>query len=197
MCISIKQAYDLFKEQTDFHVYNCANFKNYEHGDKVPLTMEASTTPYKLGKCDLKFFIRERDFNNSLAATDDYESWTLDKQTVLRPYGPGIMTEAVIYLIEHLGFSTVTTVGYDNKLLDGDKEKQHFYTKEGAAFDKKDFIQQNDTMSIVSIERLKEEEKISIDAIGKWSKWLSDKGCKLKICSSMNPADESIERVEI
>ena len=115
----------------------------------------------------------------------------------MRPYGPGIMTEAVIYLIEHLGFSGVTTVGYDNKLLDADKEKQHFYTKEGAEFDKKEFIQQNDTMSIVSIERLKEEEKISIDAIGKWSKWLKEKGCTLKICSSINPADESIERVKI
>jgi len=198
VCISIKQAYDLFKQETDFHVYNCANFKKYEHdGDRVPLTMEASTTPYKLGQCDLKFFIKEREFDNSLAATDEYEKWTLEKQTVLRPYGPGIMTEAVIYLIEHLGFSTATTVGYDNKLLDADKEKQHFYTKEGSSFNKEEFIQQNDTMSIVSIERLKEEEKISIDAIGKWSSWLKEKGCTLKICSSMNPADESIERIEI
>jgi len=197
ICISVKQAYDLYGEFVDFHVYNCANFKHYDYNKKHPLVMEASSTPYRLGQCDLKFFIKERDFANSLASTDEYEDWTLEKQKVLRPYGPGIMTEAVIYLVEHLGLSEIVTVGYDNRLIGADKEKQHFYTKSGTSFDKKDFIQENDTMSIVPMEKLKEEERISVEAIGKWSKWLSEKGCTLKICSDINQASEDIERVKI
>ena len=197
VCVSVKQAYDMFKEQTDIHVYNCANFKRYEHEGKMPLTMEASTTPYKLGECDLKFFIRERDFGNSLAIKENYEEWTLEKQPMLRPYGPGIMTESVIFLIEHLGFSEVNTVGYDNKITGDDKQKQHFYTKEGTELNKKDFIHQNDTNSIVPMEKLKEEEKISTDAISVWAKWLQERGCTLKICSSTNPAEKWIERITI
>ena len=196
-CMSIKQSYLMFEELTDIHVYNCANFKKYEYGDNKPLVVEASTAPGKLGECDLNFFIQERDFKRSVSALNNFDEWTLDKQQHLRPYGPGIMTEIVIYLIEHMGFSEVITVGYDNKIIGDDKLKQHFYTKEGQSFDKKDFITSNDTMSIVSMNFITEEEKISQGVIEKWYSWLKERGCTLKICSSINPASEDIERIKI
>jgi hypothetical protein len=195
VCLAIKQSYNLFEEYVDLHFYNCANFKNYEYKDDRPLVMEASTSMVKLGDCDLKFFIQERDFNNSLAVKSNFEDWTLEAQPFLRPYGPGIMTEIVIFAVEHLGFSEVITVGWDNKIVGDDKLKQHFYTSQEQKFDKKDFIDNNDTNSIVPMEKLKEEERISSNSIEKWYKWLDERSCKLKICSDINPAPENIERI--
>ena len=195
--LAIKQSADLFEGLVDFHVYNCGNYKNYEYPTREPIVTEASTTPWKLGNCDLKFFIKERDFNNSLSAKNNLSDWTLDKQQLLRPYGPGIMYEIVFYMIEHLGFSEVITVGWDNKLSGTDQSKQHFYDKDGSKFDKSEFIHYNEVAENVKMEQLSHEEKITSDAIGIWNNWLSQQGCKLKICSSINPAPNEIERIVI
>jgi GTP:adenosylcobinamide-phosphate guanylyltransferase len=197
VCLSIKQSFNMFEEFVDLHFYNCANFKRYEYKEDGPLVMEASTSITKLGNCDLKFLIQERDFNKSLAVQANFDDWTLEKNPVLRPYGPGIMTEIVVFALEHLGFSEVITVGWDNKLVGSDKLKQHFYTSQEKQFDKKDFIDNNDTNSIVPMENLKHEEKISSDSIEVWYEWLNKHNCQLKICSDINPAPEKIERVTI
>jgi len=195
--ISIKQSYDLFSELTDFHVYNCGNYKNYEYSESGPIVVEASTTPWKLGSCDLKFLIREREFVNSVSSKKNFSDWTLDKQQLLRPYGPGIMYEIVFYLVEHLGFSEITTVGWDNKLVGNDNSKQHFYDKDNSEFDKSKFIDYNEVAENVNMEQLSVEEKITSDTIVEWYDWLKKSDCTMKICSSINPAPESIERVTI
>lgn len=195
--LAIKQSYDMFSDLVDFHVYNCGNYKNYDYGDSEPIIAEASTTPWKLGTCDLKFFIKERDFNNSVSAKHNFSDWTLDKQQLLRPYGPGIMYEIVFYMIQHLGFSEIITVGWDNKLTGTDQSKQHFYDKEDSEFDKSKFIHYNEVAENVEMQQLSQEEKITTDVIGLWNTWLSENGCTVKICSSINPAPEEIERVKI
>ena len=195
--LAIKQSADLYKNLVDFHVYNCGNYKNYEYGERTPIVTEASTTPWKLGSCDLKFFIKERDFANSISAKHNFSDWTLDKQPLLRPYGPGIMYEIVFYLVEHLGFSEIITVGWDNKLSGTDQSKQHFYDKEGSAFDKSEFIHYNEVAENVEMAQLSHEEKITSDVISNWHDWFKQTGCEVKICSSINPAPKEIERVVI
>ena len=198
LVVSIKQAYDLFSTLTDFHVYNCANFKKYDYARHRPLVMEASTTPFKLGECDLKFFIRERNFDNSVAEKKNFDDWTLDKQSMLRPYGPGIMYEAVFYLLQHLGVSEVVTIGWDNKLVSSDAGKQHFYDKENSEFDKEEFIHSNEVAKNENaVKTLTHEAEITTNAIESWYTWLKENGCTLKIISPYNPAPDSIERVEI
>jgi hypothetical protein len=160
--------------------------------------MEASTTPFKLGECDLKFFIRERNFDNSVAEKKNFDDWTLDKQSMLRPYGPGIMYEAVFYLLQHLGVSEVVTIGWDNKLVSSDAGKQHFYDKENSEFDKEEFIHSNEVAKNENaVKTLTHEAEITTNAIESWYTWLKENGCTLKIISPYNPAPDSIERVEI
>ena len=195
--LAIKQSADMYKDLVDFHVYNCGNYKNYEYGERKPIITEASTTPWKLGECDLKFFIKERDFSNSVSAKHNFSDWTLDKQNLLRPYGPGIMYEAVFYLVEHLGFSEIITVGWDNKLSGTDQSKQHFYDKDDSGFDKSEFIHYNEVAENVEMSQLSHEEKITSDVIGHWYDWLKGLGCEIKICSEINPAPERIQRVVI
>jgi glycosyltransferase involved in cell wall biosynthesis len=198
LTVSIKQAYDLFSEVTDFHVYNCANYKNYDYSKKRPVIMEASTTPFKLGQCDLKFFIRERNFDNSVAEKKNFGDWTLDTQSLLRPYGPGIMYEGVFYLLQHLGVSEATTIGWDNKLLPDGADQQHFYDKKGSEYDKANFIHSNEVAANdAAVETLSHEEKITLAVVEEWYDWLKTEGCELKIISRLNPASDKIARVEL
>lgn len=198
LTISIKQAYELYSELTDFHVYNCGNFKKYNYSKRRPVVIEASTVPYKLGECDLNFFIMERDFNNSVSALNNQSDWTYENNPLLRPYGPGIMYEAVFYLLEHLGVAEVITIGWDNKLTSGDASQQHFYDKEGSLLDKEDFIDANEVAANPNaVSTLEHEAKITSDAIGVWYEWLSENGCTLKIASPVNPAPKEVERVTI
>ena len=196
--VSIKQSFDLFGDMIDFHIYNCANFKQYDYSENKPVVIEASTTPYRLGECDLKFFIQERDFNKSVAATGDFNSWTFEKQPLLRPYGPGIMYEVVFYTLQHLGVSEVITIGWDNKLIQGTAGQQHFYDKQGSDLDKSDFIHSNEVAANqAAAATLDNEAKISTDAILSWYEWLKSQGTELKIISSINPAPEQIERIAV
>ena len=196
--ISIKQAFDLFGDDIDLHLYNCANQKQYDYSRNRPIIMEASTSPYKMGDCDIKFFIRERDFNKSTAAAHNFDEWTFEKQPLLRPYGPGIEYEVVFFALEHLGFSEVVTIGWDNKLIKGNADQQHFYDKEGSGFNKEDFIHSNEVAkNLDAVKTLEHEEKITTDAMLPWYNWLRSRGTTLKIISSINPAPDCIERIEI
>ena len=117
---------------------------------------------------------------------------------MLRPYGPGIMYEAVFYLLQHLGVSEVITIGWDNKLVSNEADKQHFYDKENSEFDKAEFIHSNEVANNDNaVKTLSHEEKITADVIQNWYTWLKENGCTLKIISPYNPAPDSIERVEI
>lgn len=197
VCITVKQAYDLFGEHSDFHTYNCANFKKYDYTTSSPVTIEASTTPAALGICDLNFFIQERNVENSISAKNNFSDWTFDKQPLLRPFGPGIMFESVFYLAQHLGLSEVTTVGWDNKLVSDNMEKQHFYDQNPNEFHKEEFIHYNEVAKGTPTISLKEEESITANCIEQFSNWLKEEGCEIKICSKINPAPSSIDRVEI
>tara|TARA_R110002110_G_scaffold73560_1_gene195085 strand:+ start:1258 stop:3288 length:2031 start_codon:yes stop_codon:yes gene_type:complete len=198
LTVSVKQAYDLFAEVTDFHVYNCANYKNYDYSKKRPVIMEASTTPFKLGDCDLKFFIRERNFDNSVSEKKNFGDWTLDRQSLLRPYGPGVMYEGVFYLLQHLGVSEATTIGWDNKLLPDGAAHHHFYDKKGTEYDKADFIHSNEVAANdEAAATLPHEEKITLAVVDDWYEWLKSEGCELKIVSRLNPASKKIPRVEL
>lgn len=198
LTVSIKQSFNLFEEGTDFHIYNCANFKKYDYSNSAPVVIEASTSPYRLGECDLKFFIRERDFSKSVSATKDFDSWTFENNPLLRPYGPGIMYEVVFYTMQHLGVSEIVTIGWDNKLVDGTAAQQHFYDKQGSTLQKKDFIDSNEVAeNPAAVDTLETEGSVSTDAILPWYEWLKSKGTTMKIVSRLNPAPEQIERIEI
>lgn len=198
LTVSIKQSFNLFEEETDFHIYNCANFKKYDYSNNSPVVIEASTSPYRLGECDLKFFIRERDFNKSVSATKDFDSWTFEKNPLLRPYGPGIMYEVVFYTMQHLGVSEIITIGWDNKLIEGTAAQQHFYDKQGSALQKKDFIDSNEVAeNPAAVDTLETEGNVSTDAILPWCEWLQTQGTTMKIVSRLNPAPEQIERIEL
>jgi len=193
LTLGIKQTFDLFKDAIDFHIYNCGNFKNYDYGENGPVVVEASTTPWKLGPADIKYFIQERDFQKSLSILENFDEWTLTDQPQLRPYGPGIMSEIVFYLAHHLGVSEIVTIGWDNKITD--KVKHHFYETEDGSTD--GFIDSNSVAENVPLEQLEYEIKITTKAIERWYTWLKKQNIDLTIISEVNPGSKKIPRTTI
>lgn len=198
LVVSIKQSFELYKDLVDFHVYNGGNFKEYDYSEYNPIVLEASVMVQRLGDCDLKFFIRERNFQNSISVKKNFDDWTFDKQPLLRPFGPGIMYEIVFFTLQHLGVSDIITIGWDNKLIEGDASQQHFYDKIGSGFSKDDFIDHNEVAANpAAVKTLEEEANIASEVIKDWHTWLDSQGIKLSIISSLNPAPDSVERITI
>jgi hypothetical protein len=141
LVFSIKQAYDKFKEETDFHFWNCSNlpldYMNipYRYVDHRPEVVVASSN-YPRGQrwnldqdFDLFFQVplieQIGGKDNTLAVKRNYDDFLLEKTGENRQTGPGIMLESVLHTAIHVGVRSITTIGWDL-----DKHGSHFY-KEG------------------------------------------------------------------
>ena len=131
--IAVKQAYEYVPDIVDIHVYNCNNYQSYDYGDSPPLVVGCSSLPEDVTTAniwagtspDLFYRIHGHDYTQAICNSLAFDAHTLD-QTLDRPWGPGIMTEVVFYLTEHLGFKSVRTVGWDLE-TPGTTESRHFY----------------------------------------------------------------------
>ena len=39
LTVAIKQSFDIYPDKTDFHIYNCANFKEYDYSTNNPISL--------------------------------------------------------------------------------------------------------------------------------------------------------------
>ena len=206
LVISIKQSMNLLKGIADFHVLNFTNFEPYDYTDSentiVTWEVFEQYHPQMIldnnFKCELMLPVvgnHESDLvkriNESQAGMEAFDDWTLDK-TINRQYGPGIMYEVVIHLALHLGVKEIRTVGWD--IGDVSKFKQddlyedvwqdHSY--EGS-----------DNIKYAKTPMNYHEVNTVVKSVKYLSGWLKTKGVDLKIISDRNPADKSIERIEL
>lgn len=179
---SIKQAYEGFKKETDFHFWNCSNlpvdYMNipYRYIDHRPEVVVASSNYPRGQKWNLDqeydlFFqvplieqIGGRD--NCLAAKNNYDDFLLEKTGEKRQTGPGIMLESVLHTAVHLGVRSITTIGWDL-----DKHGSHFYKEEEKAF-----------MDNKGCE-ISWDMALNAEAVPSIKQWLFDKGIELKMLS--------------
>jgi len=135
---SVKQAYERFSEETDFHFWNCSNlpvdYMNipYRYLGHRPEVIVASSNYPRGQKWNLDqeydlFFqiplieeIGGKD--NCLAVKRNYDDFLIEKSEERRQTGPGIMLETVLYTAVHVGVKSITTIGWDL-----DKHASHFY----------------------------------------------------------------------
>jgi len=132
--IAVKQAYNKVPDLVDMHVFNCNNYEPYDYSDNSPITIGCSSLPFEMTRDniwgpetspDLFYRVVAEGYDKTLAKTGDFDSFTLDK-TLLRPWGPGIMSEIVFYLVKHLNCQSVTTIGWDLE-KPGETKSNHFY----------------------------------------------------------------------
>ena len=112
------------------------------------------------------------------ATAGDFDSFTLDK-TLIRPWGPGIMSEIVFYLVKHLNCQSVTTIGWDLE-KPGETKSNHFYGER----------------HLINKAALMEptEAEDNINASLKIKDWLSDSNIDMFIGSERSYAHSKIER---
>lgn len=186
MVVCIKQSFDEFKDICDLHIYNCANYKNYDYKNSNSIIVESTSFGKSLNpKAHLKYHILERRFDKSVSKSKQFSKWKLNN-VYERPYGPGIMNEIVFYLLIHLGVKQITTIGWDNSLKGLNHGSAHFYDKDPS--DRRKFVEFNDQKDSVPWENLLEEEKITIKAIDLWGEFLTTEGINMKIISDRNPS---------
>jgi hypothetical protein len=207
--IAIKQSYNLFKNFVDIHAYNCCNIQNYDYGEIKPMIFEASSLAPSSNPFDLYFHIKERDKRKSLSALcansgtcDELDKWTFSRSgnliknawdgcdIHLRPCGPGIMSELIFYICEHLGFSRIILIGCDNE---SSGSRTHFYR------DKDNKCQEvsNDPHHSAPWINFNEEKNMHLRLMDSWNKWFSGKGVSLELVSRFNNYPKSIKKIKI
>ena len=201
LVFTLKQSYFILEEVCDFHIVNFTNFQpyDYEDNDKTIVAWEVFEEYHPQMilennfKVDLMLPVvrNHGGFENTQAAKLDFDDFTLDK-TLNRAWGPGLMYEMALPIAIHLGVKEIITVGWDI----GDLSK--FSGKENREEQWQDhFYEGSDKIQYAKTPMLYEEVGMVINAVPFVKEWLETKGIDLKICSDRNPADESIERVEL
>jgi hypothetical protein len=185
------------------HFFNPYNLKRYSYNKTNILRIftSASDAPIAFIKGDIEFAIEKdhADLTRTLASQMDYDNWLISKTGVLRPWGPGIMHESVIYTLVHFGVTTIHTIGWDIADINGNNI--HFY-------DQKQSISERLEMTIFNILNktrlgwvmnfywflagkkynragmLPEEAKITSKSLVSMKSWLATRGICLHVHSS-------------
>ena len=178
LVFSVKQAYDRFKEETDFHFWNCSNipidYMNipYRYVDHRPEVVVASSN-YLRGQrwsVDQEYDVFFRiplieemgGREETLAQKRNFDDFLIEKSWDKRQTGPGIMLETVFYVAIHVGVKSITTIGWDL-----DKYKNHFY--EG----------QEEVDNIAC--EIPWDMKLNAVAVPSIKKWIESKGIELRV----------------
>lgn len=179
LVVSVKQAYNILPDQTDFHVFNYIHLDSYKYSTK-PITLELTRFGKVLsGSPDLPVPINVNTagrYEYSVVATKKFDEAMFERR-IMRPFGPGIVYEVCFFLAVHLGCSGVTTIGFDCAKL-----KSHFYGPDEVVDEKKQKILDKEMSDVVG-------------GMIHFSEWLDSKSCPLKIISDINPAPNSIKRM--
>jgi len=212
LTMSIKQSWNILKDQTDFHLLNFCNFAPYDwsncksivtwaifeqfHPDMIfqnrlacdamiPIYRNSPMTGGGQGPDKMKF---------SLAERGDWDTMLLD-ENINQPWGPGIMYEMAIPLALYLGCKKIVTVGWDigdiNSFSNGKDDdtqrvfQEHFYG------DEHNKIQYAKTSmgprEISSVAKSTES----------LYKWLNNRGIEWNMVSDRNPGYEGIKRITL
>jgi hypothetical protein len=212
LTMSIKQSWNILKNETDFHLLNFCNFAPYDwtdcksivtwaifeqfhpemifnnklaHDVMIPIYRNSPATGGGQGPNKMEF---------SLAEKGDWDSMLLDDD-INQPWGPGIMFEMAIPLALYLGCKKIVTVGWDigdiNSFANGKDDdtqrvfQEHFYG------DEHNKIQYAKTSmgprEITSVAKSTES----------LYKWLQSHGVEWEMVSDRNPGYSGIPRVEL
>jgi len=185
---AIKQAYDYVPEIIDYHFFNVNNFEVYNYINNRPIVF-ATSAENELACChsiwtnrqeyDIFTFIpNDKDFNQALCNSLDFDRYLFDN-TLLRPWGPGMMTEVVIYAAVHMGFKNVYTIGWDLE-KPGSIKSNHFY-------ENKNLIRPADPMK-------QEEIALNIETTRHLYKWLKKKRINLFVANDNSYVHKSVPR---
>ena len=129
--ICVKQSIDICPVPCHFHLLNHINYKAYRYTDHRPIVLfesrEGEDPGIENGVWDLHFKVDLRATQEGvwLANTRNFDDF-LFSQSLIRPWGPGILYEIGFYLVVHLALRSVHVIGWDMS-MDSRGTTNHFY----------------------------------------------------------------------
>lgn len=226
--IAVKQSHDYLHGKEDIHLINQFNLKKYRYSPKtyvvasfnneMPYYKIYSETDLVLPHDKTVFELEHKSrLSKRLAVTRDFDAYLL-KNTLFRPWGPGIVMELAIYLAVHMGSKDIILVGYDLAPSSNQvKQFLRFYDS------RSEFQRKIDGFLSLGIERIaqyleisenrlryelgfpynkagsmdSDENKVLVDSTQYLYEWLIGRGISLKICSDETHVSEAIPRINI
>ena len=185
--IAIKQAYNKCPDLVDMHIFNCNNYEPYSYKENTPIVVGCSSMPYHdtinniwgpNTELNLFYQVVTPGYSHALCNTGAFGDYDLSK-TLDRPWGPGVMSESVLYLVKHMGFKTVTTIGWDLE-APGETKSNHFY-------EDRDMI--NPAAPLIP-----DEAEKNIEASLGFYNWLKEQGTELYIGSDNSYVHPDVPR---
>jgi len=190
--LSIKQAQDKIKGQSDFHIVNTYNFdkyNGYDYGNLDCIIFYGLSQSYVEAQME-KLAIKPHpvdiwvpvvnpptiNYSDCIHKSADYDKLLMLSSEPQTWWGTSIMYEQAIPMALLIGCKEIVTIGWD--LSTG----VHSYDKDKVSF-KVDEAQIQYT-------------KDSVESTPALFDWLSNKNINLKICSKSNTADERFQRIE-
>lgn len=183
---AIKQAYLRCPSLIDFHFINDNNFTPVQY-DRFKTNVVVATPSNHIPQplldiADYLCIIQQNwDFSQSLSGSHDFDSWTLAKSPFVRPWGPGITYEVVLYMAHYLGCPSIETIGWDLGAK-GSIYRSHFY----------DDVKPTLVNPAAPLNKHEAENEIALT--GAFNKWLLSEGVELTILNQGSYADDSIKR---
>jgi glycosyltransferase involved in cell wall biosynthesis len=188
LVFGIKQAFEHVPDMVDFHFFNSNNFQTYDYSEHRPIVItnsaenELTMIHHIWGnkqEYDIFTFIPDdKDFSRSICKSLEFEKY-LFENTLDRPWGPGMMTEVVIYMAIHLGVKNIYTIGWDLE-KPGTTTSHHYY-------EDRELIRKADPMK-------QEEIKLNIETTKHLNEWLLSKGVNLFVANENSYVHSSVPR---
>lgn len=128
LIVCVKQSIHELGDLCDLHFMNAFNHRKYRYSKNPPISLyEGARNINRLGKYDVNFdmITGHTDISHSLAATRKFDVFTMRNTCLSRPWGPGIIHEAVLYTLQHIGVKRIVTVGWD--IADNTGGNTHHY----------------------------------------------------------------------
>lgn len=199
--ISIKQAQRILPNVTDFHLTNVVNLVPFEYSRETILIHQSDGRTDHLGalghfmhfNSDVLVYFDQKHFSlpQQLAFTHNFDDF-LFENSLLRPWGPGIMYEIAFYLAIHLGVREAQILGWD--LTDDYKHFWQSKAQDIGEHDKEAFVSFGGEYG-ASVEDLHSEFRRVRDTTWAASQWLESRGVKMVCLSPISKMDPRIPRV--
>lgn len=197
LTFTVKQSFDLYKEISDFHFFNCSNLPNpkekfepYYENLKDTITVSSSNYEeyqrwqvFQSSDIFFKIPIRTEIDNEFLVKTGKIEE-NLLKNKLTRPCGPGIMYETVLFMAIHLGVKSIKVLGWDltmDKVTE--KDYKHFYGSTDGLINRGDILDWE----------IEETRKFSKD----FYNWCLENNISLSLVSSQSSLYSEIPREKL
>ena len=187
LVFSIKQAYDVVSDISDFHLLNTYNLKEYEYRTDNTIVVWSVSKSYADNQLrriqdkpvDIYFPVINPPYitpMDTIAGSLNFDDMKLLGERCEVTWGPGMFYEMMIPLCLHLGVMDIVTIGWDLKVTN---EHKHFYKEKMDCKPQDGELQQ------------------AVNSTGPFYDWCERNDINLKIISDINNVDERFKRITL